>query len=245
MTPRALHDDVSEETSLPCAEPNSGHILIAEDDPALSQFLLRILRSDNFCVEQTFTGTEALERLAPEHRLLILDLNLPGADGLTVLHGLRPRFPDLPVLVLTARSRVESTVLALEAGANDCLTKPFSYVELLARVRALLRRNTNVTSRSSRCGDLSLDRDRMRVSRGGQRLELTPREYSLLEFLMRSAGKPVTRSALKENVWGSELESSTNIVDVYMKYLRDKVDAPGLPRLIRTVRSVGYMVSED
>lgn len=218
-------------------------IMIAEDDQALSQLLLRVLQAETFTVEQIFNGSDVLGRLSARVGLLILDLNLPGLDGLGVLHALRPRFPKLPVLVLTARARVESTVLVLEAGADDCLTKPFSCVELLARVRSLLRRQGGEIATVSQCGNLILNRRERRVERGGRRIVLTPREYRLLEYLMRSPRVPVTRADLKENVWGSEPESATNIVDVYMKYLRDKVEVEQ-PRLIHTVRGVGYVVTD-
>ena len=221
-------------------------VLVVEDDEMLSRFLERLLRSEGFEVEVVCDGEGALSRLGPEYALLILDLKLPTLDGIAVLQKLRPGFPQLPVLVLTGRSKTDSTVLALESGADDCLNKPFSYLELMARVRALLRRSTPMPAAdSSQCGDLLLHRGERRVVRGGQRIELTPREYSLLEFLMRTPRVPVPRAVLLQEVWGSECESSTNIVDVYMKYVRDKVDRSGQPKLIRTVRGLGYVVSED
>ena len=225
--------------------PSSGRVLVVEDDEILSRFLDRMLRAEAFAVEFAHTGVAALEMLRPEIDVLILDLNLPGLDGIGVLQRLRPQFPRLPVLVLTARSRAESTVLALENGADDCLIKPFSYVELLARVRALLRRNTGVVPRSSQCANLMVNRDELRVMRDSRKIDLTPREYRLLEYLMRTPRTPVPRATLLKEVWGGECEPSTNIVDVYMKYVRDKIDLPGMPKLIRTVRGVGYVVSED
>ena len=177
--------------------------------------------------------------------LLILDLNLPGMDGLDVLRTLRPMYPKLPVLVLTARSRTEDTVMALESGADDCLIKPFSYVELLARVGALLRRNVGVLPRSSHIADLVMHREEHRVERSGRKVELTPREFDLLEFLMRTPGVPVSRAILMEEVWGTKFDPSTNVVDVYMKYLRDKIDHADEAKLIRTVRGVGYVVGSE
>lgn len=223
----------------------SGHVLVIDDDEILSRFLRRLLRSEGFRVETASDGAAGLDLLRPDLDLLVLDLNLPNMDGIAVLQQLRPSYPKLPILVLTARTRSESVVLALENGADDCLTKPFSYVELLARVRALMRRNTGSVPRSSQCAGLSLDRSELRVTRDGQRIDLTPREYSLLEFLMRTPRVPIPRAVLLKEVWGTEYDGASNIVDVYMKYVRDKVDLPGLPKLIRTVRGLGYVVSED
>ncbi len=175
--------------------------------------------------------------------LVILDINLPEMDGFEVLRQLRPEQPKLPVLVLTARSRIEDTVRAFECGADDCLVKPFSYVEMLARVGALLRRNTGVISQISQVGDLTLHREERLVLRGSHRVELTPREFGLLEYLMRDPGTPVSRAVLMEKVWGTTFDPSTNVVDVYMKYLRDKIDRDGDAKLIRTVRGVGYVIA--
>ncbi len=154
-------------------------------------------------------------------------------------------YPKLPVLVLTARSRTEDMVMAFDSGADDCLVKPFSYIELLARVGALLRRNVGVLPRSIHVGDLMLDREEHRVERRGRKVELTPREFDLLEFLMRTPGAPVSRATLMEEVWGTEFDPSTNVVDVYMKYLRDKIDGSEEIKLIRTVRGVGYVVGAE
>lgn len=229
----------------PGPTPCSRRILVVDDDEILSRFLERILRAEGFAVELTHSGTAALACLRPDIDLLILDLNLPVMDGLAILRQLRPGFPKLPVLVLTGRSRSETTVEALESGADDCLIKPFSYLELLARVRALLRRNLGSLPCHSQCADLLLNREELRVMRNGQRVDLTAREYSLIEYLMRTPRIPVSRSVLLKEVWGADDTSATNVVDVYMKYVRDKVDLPGLPKLIRTVRGLGYVVSED
>ena len=158
---------------------------------------------------------------------------------------MRPLYPKLPVLVLTALSRTEDTVMAFESGADDCLLKPFSYLELLARVNALLRRNSGVLPKSTSVHDLALHRDEHRVERAGRRIELTPREFNLLEFLMRTPGTPISRATLMEEVWGTEFDPSTNVVDVYMKYLRDKIDLHGEAKLVRTVRGVGYVVGAE
>ena len=223
----------------------ASRVLIVEDDQPLSRFLCRTLETEHYEVDVAHDGTAALARVQSSTDLLILDLNLPGLDGFEVLRSLRPEFPKLPVLVLTARSRTEDMVAALECGADDCLTKPFSYVELLARVRALLRRNTGVLPRSLCVADLVLFREEHRVERKGRKVDLTPREFSLLEFLMREPGTPVSRATLMQQVWGIDVDTATNVVDVYMKYLRDKVDGEDEVKLIRTVRGVGYVVGPE
>jgi two-component system copper resistance phosphate regulon response regulator CusR len=144
------------------------------------------------------------------------------------------------MLVLTARSGVEQKVAALHSGADDCLTKPFSLAELMARVQVLMRRNSGVIPNCSTVGDLVLLREERRVERNGRRIDLTPREFAILEFLMRTPGRPVSRATLLEEVWNMPSDPSTNIVDVYMKYVRDKVDLPGEPKLTHTVRGIGY-----
>ena len=218
------------------------YILVVEDDTALSGFLSEELRAQGFLVEQVFDGEAALHALTGKRRydLLILDLNLPRLDGISLIRRLRPTHSRLPMLVLTARSKVEDRVHALESGADDCITKPFSLVELLARVHALLRRNTGQVPNCSTIGDLVMYRDERRVERNGRRIELTPREFAILDVLMRNAGHPVSRATLLEEVWNMSAESPTNIVDVYMKYVRDKIDLPGDTKLTHTVRGFGY-----
>lgn len=235
---------------LPLSDPDrlglsSSRILVVEDDQPLSRFLCRTLRTALHQPEVAHDGTTALALLRPAIDLVILDLNLPGLDGLSVLRSLRLTYPKLPVLVLTARSRTEDMVMALDGGADDCLTKPFSYVELLARISALLRRNTGVLPRSSHVDNLVLHREEHRVERRDRKIELTPREFDLLEFLMRNPGTPVSRATLMEEVWGTKFDPSTNVVDVYMKYLRDKIDLPDETKLIRTVRGVGYVIGAE
>jgi DNA-binding response OmpR family regulator len=151
----------------------------------------------------------------------------------------------MPVLVLTGRTRVEDRVLSLDTGADDCMLKPFSFFELSARVRALMRRATDNTVRTLRVADLTLDCEEMRVERAGTRIHLTSREFAVLECLMRNARRPVTRAMLMEKVWSIPFDPGTNVVDVYVKYIRDKVDAGFDTKLIRTVRGVGYVISED
>lgn len=217
-------------------------ILIVEDDVSLAEFLAVELIGLNFGVSQVHDGEEALKALQGKRRydLLILDLNLPTLDGISILKQIRPMQPRLPVFVLTARTGVEHRVQALNSGADDCLAKPFSLIEFNARVHALLRRNSGPVPSFSTVGDLSIYRDQRRVERAGERVELTPREYALLDVMMQNACRPVSRAMLLEEVWSTSSESSTNIVDVYMKYLRDKIDLPGRERLIHTIRGFGY-----
>lgn len=217
--------------------------LLIEDDIVLVRFLQHLLRAEGFDVAAVHTGLDALATLPSGFDLVVLDLNLPDMDGLQLVAEVRAHFPQPSVLVLTGRSRGESAVQALECGADDCLNKPFSHVELLARLRALLRRNQPIHPvRSTSATPLTLHKEALRASREGQAIDLTPREFALLEFLMRSPGQPVSRATLQKEVWGETTAGggSSNVVDVYMKYLRDKIDLPGKPRLIRTIRGIGY-----
>jgi DNA-binding response OmpR family regulator len=174
--------------------------------------------------------------------LIVLDLNLPGLDGLQVLRKVRSSEVAIPVLVLTSRSEVQERVRCLDAGADDYLTKPFSFAELSARVRALLRRRGPVAESILKVGDVELDRVQRKVTRAGHAIELTPKEFALLEYLMRNAGRRVTRAMIMENVWNLTFDTMTNVVDVYINYLRKKVDTSPERPLIQTIRGVGYQV---
>ena len=219
-------------------------VLVVEDDRALGSFLKKGLESEFHTVELANDGQEALDWLeSTEFDLLVLDLNLPKVDGLTVLSQMGPKNSEMLVLVLSARSRVEDRVQCLNMGADDYLVKPFSLAELSARVRALGRRGNTVASSALRVADLELDRIERRVTRSGERIELTAKEYNLLECLMQSAGKRMTRAMIMEKVWGIAFDTSTNVVDVYINYLRKKVDDGRSPRLIHTIRGVGYELS--
>lgn len=223
-----------------------GRILVVDDDEMLLLFLERILAADGHRVCSAKDGAAALRAAREQVSLVLLDLNLPDGDGLEILRHLRSEHATLPILVLTARSRTQGVLPALASGADDCLTKPFSYLELLARVQVLLARDQRTNAQlSSRCSDLSLHREQMLVTRGERRIELTQREFAVLEFLMRTPDTPVPRAVLLKEVWGSASDATANVVDVYLKYVRDKVDLPGLTPLIRTVRGTGYMVSSS
>lgn len=222
-------------------------ILIVEDDTDLAGFLSAELEAQRYIVEVIHDGEAALAALESktQYNLLILDLNLPKLDGMALIERVRPSQPRLPMMVLTARTGIEDKVKAFHTGADDCLTKPFSLMELLARVQALLRRNSGMVPNLSQVGDLTLLREERRVERNGRKIELTPREFAILDVMMRNAGKPVSRATLLAEVWNMPGEPSTNIVDVYMKYVRDKVDLPGESRLTHTIRGFGYELRES
>ncbi|HET7103508.1 MAG TPA: response regulator transcription factor [Terracidiphilus sp.] len=217
-------------------------LLIAEDDQALGQFLKRGLESEGHRVRLAGDGEVAIQALREEMPdMTILDLNLPKKDGEQVLEEVRALDADLPVLILTARLEVETRVRCLDRGADDLMLKPFSLQELRARCRALLRRRKG-SQIVLRAGDLELNRLERSASRGGRRIELTNKEYTLLEQLMLNRGHAVSRIELLESVWKMEPAQTTNVVDVYVNYLRRKIHDPSPGRIIRTVRRKGYMI---
>lgn len=210
---------------------------MVEDEKKVAGFLKEGLEEEGYGVDCAYDGEEALHKLREEsYDLVILDLMLPGVDGLEVLRQLRQGGSTMPVLILTARDAVEDVVRGLDSGADDYLTKPFAFEELLARVRALLRRREE---RAIRVGDLVLDLKERRAKRGEREVELTAKEFALLEYLMRHAGQTLSREEIAEVVWG-EPHEDTNIVDVYINRLRKKLDQGFSCRLIHTVRGVGY-----
>jgi DNA-binding response OmpR family regulator len=218
-------------------------ILVAEDDASLAEFLHQRLQEEQFAVQVVSDGREA-EKMASDqsYDLVILDLNLPGTGGLDVLREIRAKKSDLPVLIVTAASMVEERVRGLDAGADDCLAKPFAFAELAARIRAVLRRGNRPARAVLQIDDLELDRLNRTARRGDRNIELSPKEFYLLEFLMRHEGQPVTRTAIVEQVWKLNGGNVTNIVDVYINYLRRKVDSGYDHSLIRTIRGVGYQI---
>lgn len=219
-------------------------ILIAEDDPALASFVKKGLEAECHAVDISCNG-ELAQAMAAEldYDLVILDLNLPLLDGISVLRNVRQRKPCMPILVLTARNRVEDRVQGLDMGADDYVGKPFSFLELSARIRALLRRSQLPATSMLTVADLKLDRVERKVERGGRRIDLTVREFALLEYMMRNAGRRVTRAMIIEHVWNLSFDTCTNIVDVYVNYLRRKMDKDFATPLIHTVRGVGYELS--
>jgi DNA-binding response OmpR family regulator len=225
-------------------KPANMRILIVEDDTALAGFVRKGLEAEHYAVDVSSDGEQA-RALATEldYDLIVLDLTLPRLDGITILKQVRSRKPNVAVLILTARGRVEDRVLCLDAGADDYMVKPFSFSELAARIRALLRRNRLPLESVLTVEDLRLDRVERRVTRGSRTIELTSKEFALLEYLMRNAGRRVTRAMIIEHVWTLSFDSTTNLVDVYVAYLRRKVDDDAPRKLIHTIRGVGYELS--
>jgi two-component system, OmpR family, copper resistance phosphate regulon response regulator CusR len=219
-------------------------ILIAEDDEALAKFVRQGLEGEHYTVDIVVDGEQARSAATEtDYDIVILDLNLPKLDGVSVLRHLRLKKPSLPVLILTQRTRVEDKVQCLDTGADDYLAKPFSFSELSARIRALVRRSHLPSESVLIVADLKLDRIEHLVERAGRRVELTTKEFALLEYLMRNAGRRVTRSMIIEHVWNLTFDTTTNVVDVYINYLRRKIDDGQAQKLIHTVRGVGYELS--
>jgi DNA-binding response OmpR family regulator len=222
-------------------------LLIVEDDVPLARLLSTWLGMEGFAATVVSDAEAALAALREQiYSLVLLDLNLPGMDGVAALEQMHAQWPELPIFVLTGRSGREDLVVTLNGGADDFLVKPFSLVELLARTRALLRRRGRAVAMPAvpvLAEGLTLNRDEYRVERDGRRIELTPREFALLDYLMQHSPRPVSRAKLMEEVWRVPFDPSTNIVDVYMKYLRDKIDCASEKKLIRTVRGVGYALA--
>lgn len=217
-------------------------ILVVEDEARIADFLLRGLQGGGYAVDVAENGANALEMVhATDYDLIILDLMLPDMDGLTVLEKIRNRKVGPPVLILSARDAVDDRVRGLEQGADDYITKPFAFVELLARVRALLRRGQPVPERLQ-VGDLTVDCIRRKVTRAGEPVDLAPKEFGILEYMMRNKGRPLSRTMIVEHVWDMDYDGLTNIVDVYIRHLRGKIDDRWQQKLIQTVRGIGYMI---
>ena len=221
------------------------HILIVDDDPRITDLLRRVLAYEGYTVAVAATGDEALDRTL-EHPpdAIVLDIMLPGMDGLEVTRRLRTAGDNVPILLLTARDAVSDRVAGLETGADDYLVKPFAPEELLARVKALLRRSQPERADVLRYADVELDTGTRVAHRGTREIELSPTEYELLMLFMRRPRQVLTRDIIMDRVWGLDFEGSTNVMEVYIGYLRSKLEAGGEPRLIHTVRGVGYVFKE-
>lgn len=221
-------------------------LLVVEDEKKVSSFIKKGLEEEGYAVDVANDGEEglymALDRV---HDLIILDIQLPKMDGLDVLQELRKQKVPTPVLLLTVRATIEDKVLGLDSGADDYLTKPFAFQELVARIRALLRRRVEAEPAVLQIDDLSLDPARRIVSRGDEKIDLSPREFSLLDFFMRNPGRVLTRTMITEHVWDYDFDTDTNVIDVYVNYLRKKIDAGREPKLIHTVRGVGYVMKAE
>ncbi|MFN0168523.1 MAG: response regulator transcription factor [Bryobacteraceae bacterium] len=223
-------------------ESQRTRLLVVEDEHRIADFMSRGLEGAGYSIDFAATGGEALQRThAVDYDLVILDLMLPDMDGLAVLEKIRNRKVGPAVLVLSGRAAVDDRVKGLELGADDYLTKPFAFVELLARVRALLRRGQPLPEKLV-VGDLVLDLVRRRVARAGEPIDLAPKEFGILEYLMRNKGKPLSRTMIVEHVWDTDYDGLTNIVDVYIRHLRSKIDDKWRAKLIHTVRGIGYQM---
>ncbi|MBF0485370.1 MAG: response regulator transcription factor [Candidatus Omnitrophica bacterium] len=221
-------------------------ILLVEDERRLSSFIKRGLKEACYAVDTADNGEDALFKAETDsYDLIVLDIMIPGRDGIDVCRRLRKGKSEVPILMLTARDDVEDKITGLDAGADDYLTKPFSFPEFLARVRALLRRKAPERTTHLRVADLEIDQVAHKVFRGGKEIVLTATEYGLLEFLMLHSGQVVTRTMISEHVWKGDFDAFSNVINVYINYLRRKVDSAGAKRLIHALRGVGYVLKEE
>jgi heavy metal response regulator len=221
-------------------------LLVIEDEGKVASFIKKGLEEEGYAVDLAADGeTGAAMACDGVHDLILLDINLPKKDGLAVLKELRQNKITAPVLLLTIRAAVEDRVIGLDTGADDYLTKPFAFQELLARVRALLRRGSAAEQPVITVADLKLDPARRLVYRGEEKIDLTSKEFTLLDYFMRNRDRVLTRTMIAEHVWDYSFDTSTNVIDVYVNYLRKKIDSDREPKLIQTVRGVGYVLKTD
>lgn len=221
-------------------------VLVIEDETKVGSFIKRALEEESYAVDLCEDGAKGLDMaLATDYDLLVVDVMLPSMSGLDVVKNVRRERVQTPVLILSAQSQIDQRVKGLDAGADDYLTKPFAIDELLARVRALLRRGATESPGILQVDDLLLNPATRDVTRGGQRIELTLKEYALLEYLMRHAGRVLTRPMISEHVWNQDFDTFTNVIDVYVNYLRNKIDRGRTKKLIHTIRGSGYMLKAD
>lgn len=221
-------------------------ILIAEDEKDLNQILKARLTAEHYSVDSCYDGQEALDYLASaEYDAAVLDIMMPAVDGLTVLKRMRQRNDSTPVILLTAKDSIEDRVQGLDAGANDYLVKPFAFEELLARIRVLLRRPAETPKTCYRIADLELHLDTMRVTRGGKEVKLSGKEFALLRYMVQNEGIVLSRDRLEEHLWNFDYAGGSNVIDVYIRYLRKKIDEGREPKLIHTVRGAGYVLKVE
>jgi len=223
-------------------------VLVVEDEERIARFLKQGLEEENYAVDVASDGPSALDWVAgAKYDLILLDVMLPGLTGFEVCRILRQRGVVTPILMLTARDEIDDRVSGLDAGADDYLPKPFAFKELLARMRALARRSTTATTPDTvlKMADLELDTITHKATRGRREIELTPKEYALLEYFMRHPHRPLSRTLIRENIWGYDYYGASNVVDVYVRHLRQKLEANGEPPLIHTVRGVGYKLDGE
>ena len=221
-------------------------VLLVEDEKKVASFIKKGLEEHGYAVDYGSDGKIGLLMALDQiHDLVILDINLPEIDGLTVLRQMRAKKVVTPVLLLTVRATIEDKVIGLDTGADDYLAKPFSFEELLARIRALLRRSSDTKSPLLKVADLVLDPASRQVFRGDDRIELTSKEFAILEYFIRNNGRVLTRTMIIDHVWDYDFDADTNVVDVYVNYLRKKIDAQYEPKLLHTIRGTGYVLREE
>jgi heavy metal response regulator len=221
-------------------------LLLVEDEKKVASFIKKGLEEEGYAVDHASDGeTGVAMGLDWVHDLIILDINLPKLDGLGILTELRRKKITTPVLLLTIRATIEDRVIGLDTGADDYLPKPFSFQELLARVRALLRRRAEADQPILKVDDLTLDPATRLVYRGVQKIELTAKEFTLLDYFMRNQGRVLSRTMIADHVWGYDFDTTTNVIDVYVNYLRKKIDAGHEPKLFHTMRGVGYVLKVE
>ncbi len=220
-------------------------ILVIEDEAKVASFLKKGLQQSGYEIDVAADGEEGYERIrSSNYDLILLDLMLPKISGFDLIPKIRESKPTIPIIAVTAKSSVDDRVQGLNLGCDDYLTKPFSFAELLARIQVQVRRGDPSSSLELRAADLVLNPLKRKVTRGGKTIELSNKEFSLLEYLLRNKDQPVTRNMIVENVWDASFDNFTNVVDVYINYLRNKIDRDFEPRLIHTVRGVGYTLRE-
>ncbi len=220
-------------------------ILLAEDEADLNKIITRKLTSDGYCVDSCYNGSEAIDFLeTADYDVVILDIMMPEVDGFGVLHHMRNTGNSVPVLFLTAKDSIADRVKGLDSGADDYLTKPFSFEELAARIRVMTRKRFDIAANMLEVGDLTLDTVSHTVKRGEKEITLSTKEYNLLEYLMLNRGIVLSREKIEDHIWNFEYEGGTNVVDVYISYLRKKIDGNCQDKLIHTVRGRGYMIKE-
>lgn len=218
-------------------------ILVVEDEPKLNELIVKKLKLEHYTVDACLDGIDALDYLrCAEYDTVVLDIMLPGISGLEVLKTLRTQEKRTPVLLLTARDSIEDRVAGLDLGADDYLVKPFAFDELLARIRVMIRRSSNLVSNVITLADLTVDFDSETVTRGRTPIALTAKEFSILEYMLRNVGIVLSRDKISQHIWNYDYEGSSNVVDVYIRYLRKKIDDEYEPKLIHTVRGSGYVV---
>ena len=221
-------------------------VLLAEDEKELNDLVRKTLEDEGYAVDSVFDGDSALEYLSSTpYDIALLDIMMPGRDGIAVLREYRKSGGKAPILILTARDAIEDRVVGLDAGADDYLVKPFMFPELLARIRVLLRRNTTSASSSVlECGDLVMDTSSHAVRRRGRKIDLSAKEYSILEYMMRNQGAVLGRESFRSHIWSWDYDGESNVIDVYIRYLRKKIDDGESVKLIHTIRGAGYMLKD-